>query len=119
MKAKNFTIMMLLLIVTLLVLVLLTGDRDKEVSAGTVDSNATIAQPGTKPYGLTYGEWSAKWWQWVLSIPLNSNPMSDETGVNCGLKQEGSVWFLAGTSGGQAERSCTIPSSKSVFFPVL
>jgi hypothetical protein len=23
----------------------------------------------SKPYGLTYGEWTAKWWQWVYLIP--------------------------------------------------
>ena len=27
----------------------------------------------SKPYGLTYDEWTAKWWQWGYSIPKNIN----------------------------------------------
>jgi hypothetical protein len=29
------------------------------------------------------------------------------------------VWFLLGTNGGKAERSCTIPSGKAVFLNIL
>ena len=28
----------------------------------------------SKPFGLTYGEWAARWWQWALSIPLFGQP---------------------------------------------
>ena len=28
-------------------------------------------------YGNTYGEWSAQWWQWALSIPAANSPISD------------------------------------------
>jgi hypothetical protein len=33
-----------------------------------------IYRPTSKPFGLSYDEWSAKWWQWVYSIPLETNP---------------------------------------------
>jgi hypothetical protein len=79
-----------------------------------------IFPPNSKPYGLTYGEWSAKWWQWVLSTPANVNPIHDTTGQNCAHGQSGPVWFLAGTSGGgSVTRTCTIPSGKAILFPVL
>jgi hypothetical protein len=70
----------------------------------------------SKPYGMSYDEWTAKWWQWALSIPKDINPVGDETGKYCGQGQEGPVWFLAGTFGGSMERSCTIPAGKAILF---
>jgi len=29
------------------------------------------------------------------------------------------VWFLAGTNGGSAERTCVIPTGKAILFPVI
>src|ERR1051326_4815101 len=86
-----------------------------EVSTNTfgifaVDSN---------PSGLPYGEWTAKWWQWSYSIPRDMNPIMDMTGKNCGQGQTGPVWFLAGTSGGPADRTCTIPAGKAILFPII
>jgi hypothetical protein len=67
-----------------------------------------------------YGEWSARWWQWALSIPAAVNPILDATGANCAQGQEDDVWFLAGTFGGPAvTRSCTIPAGKPIFFPII
>jgi hypothetical protein len=82
-------------------------------------NNSNVFAPDSKPYGLTYGEWSAKWWQWALSIPKQNSPLVDITGKNCDQKQSGTVWFLAATTGGTAERTCTIPHGKAIFFPVF
>jgi hypothetical protein len=77
-------------------------------------------QPTTgHPYGMTYGEWGARWWQWVDAIPADSNPLLDATGASCGIGQSGPVWFLAGTTGGSATRSCTVPTGKAIFFPIF
>lgn len=73
----------------------------------------------SKPYGVSYPQWTAKWWQWALSIPLKDNPQNDPTGKNCGLKQSGPVWFLVGTTGGLAERQCNIPAGKAILFPII
>ena len=78
--------------------------------------NPNVYSIDNKPYGFTYAEWTAKWWQWSLSIPKDINPAGDTTGKNCAQNQNGSVWFLAGTFGGQAERSCTIPTGKAILF---
>jgi hypothetical protein len=65
------------------------------------------------------GEWSAKWWQWALSIPASSNPMLDNNGSFCHVGQKGSVWFLAGIfSGGTVNRNCTVPNGKAILFPI-
>ena len=65
------------------------------------------------------GDWSAEWWQWVLGIPQATNPQLDTTGEFCDVNQPASpFWFLAGTFGGDAARSCTIPAGKLLFFPL-
>ena len=73
----------------------------------------------SKPYGVTYEDWTVKWWQWLLSIPKDSNPANDDTGRNCAQKQNGSVWFFPGTTGGSAERTCTIPAGKAILVSIL
>ncbi len=70
-------------------------------------------------YGATYGELSARWWQWLLSLPKAVNPNLDTTGADCGQGQVDDVWFLAGTFGGTVTRSCTIPAGKPIFFPLI
>src|SRR5437899_1087429 len=55
-------------------------------------SNPGVFAPSSKPFGKTYGEWSAAWWQWVLSIPKRDNPLADPTGEKCAVGQSGPVW---------------------------
>ncbi len=77
--------------------------------------------PESRPFGLSYGQWTVKWWQWFAAIPAKVNPGADETGENAGIDQfEPNVWFLAGTFGGKAvERKCLIPKQRAILFPVL
>jgi hypothetical protein len=71
-------------------------------------------------YGNTYGEWSAEWWQWALSIPAANSPIADATGTDCTQQQSGPVFYLAGTGGGgPVTRSCTVPAGRALFFPIL
>jgi hypothetical protein len=84
-----------------------------------------VYPPGSKPYGLSYGEWSARWWQWVLSIPPEANPILDgiqgkpSHGNHCAQGQSDPVWLLPGTIGGTAFRTCTVPLGRSLLFPIL
>ena len=90
------------------------------LSAATVSPQQRVVKIET--FGATYGEWSARWWQWLLSIPAAINPNLDATGANCDQGQknnEDDVWFLAGTFGGSATRTCTIPAGKPIFFPLI
>jgi hypothetical protein len=82
-------------------------------------NNLVIFSPDSDPYGTSYPEWTAKWWKWVLSIPVENNPANDNTGKNCAINQSGPVWFLAGTVGGVAKRNCTIPAGRAILFPIL
>jgi hypothetical protein len=79
------------------------------------------AEAGPPPHAKAFGLLSRDWWQWVLSIPAEDNPLLDETGAKVALNQSGDVWYLAGvlSASGEAVRTATIPSGKWLFFPVL
>lgn len=82
--------------------------------------SSQIYPPDSKPFNLTYGQWSEKWWQWSLGIPMADNPAGDETGERCATSQNNpNVWFLAGTFGGPVTRNCTIPDGKSILIPLI
>src|SRR5262249_33125691 len=59
--------------------------------------NPGVLPPSSNPYGRSYGEWGAAWWQWALSLPLSESPLNDPTGAHIAAGQSGPVWFLSGT----------------------
>src|SRR5437762_10186792 len=81
--------------------------------------NPGILPPNSNAFGRSYAEWSAAWWQWLLSIPADTNPNFATGDVDCTLGQTGHVWFLAGTFGGSATRNCMIATGKALFFSPL
>jgi hypothetical protein len=108
-KLAGTPILVILLLATLLLNnVTLYGDN----------LNPGVFAIDSKPYGLTYGEWSAKWWQWLLGIPEDRSPLGDPSGKYCAEEQAGPVWFLAGFNG-KTERTCNIPLGKAIFFPII
>lgn len=82
-----------------------------------------------KPYNFTYGAWTTKWWNWILSIPKEVNPLSDETGEHWNINQPMSdVYYLAGNFAKEFKTEkktfpCRIikqmQSGRSILFPVL
>lgn len=91
------------------------ADDERELAFA---ANHHIAPPWSRPFGQSYREWAADWWRWALAIPAGSNPILDTTGADCARGQRGAVWFLAGTFAGVAERECTIPRGRALFFPL-
>jgi hypothetical protein len=90
------------------------------IAPAQANQDEEIIPVNTNAYGNTYGEWSAQWWQWALSIPAAKSPISDQTGANCTQQQSGPVFYLAGTAGGAGvKRICTVPAGKALFFPIL
>ncbi len=69
--------------------------------------------PGVHPInarlgGLTYGQWSAIWWQEAFSVTdFNS----------CTLQPKKQIFFLDGF--GPTGRSCTVPTGKHIMFPTF
>ena len=69
-------------------------------------------------YGRTMGEWSAEWWQWAFSIPVEIHPLFNNP--DCSVGQSGPVWFLGGSFvSSTAVRNCTVPAGKALYFPIL
>ena len=58
-----------------------------------VSPNILVFPADSKPYGKPYAEWSAIWWQWLLSIPKDTSPAGDSTGKNCGTTNMGQYGF--------------------------
>ena len=96
----------------ILVLALLGGGRADEADPRVYPTTEKVG-------GKTYAEWAAAWWRWGLGAPKDKNPISDRTGKFADRGQSGPVWFLAGTFGGKATRTCSVPAGKALFFPVV
>jgi hypothetical protein len=92
-------------------------------SAQQGNPNPGVLPPHSTAGGLTYGEWSARWFKWAYQPPPASSPVLDTTGANCAVGQSDKVWFLAGTffisePPAPVIRHCSIPSGTMLFFPV-
>ena len=100
------------------------------VALGTLTSAPAMAASGrtvgvqgvypldAQPYGRTWGEWTATWWQWAFSMPISSHPLFDS--ADCSAGQSGPVWFLGGAfTGTAATRTCTVPAGTALLFPLL
>jgi hypothetical protein len=81
-----------------------------------------------KPYGLTYGEWTTKWWDWIMPIPKERSPLHDITGSRWNTNQPSSdVWYLIGNFATEENvkkrifprRRITVEAGRSILFPVL
>src|SRR5207249_3862565 len=77
--------------------------------------------PQSESFPQTYGEWGAQWWQYVLGIPADENPLFDNTGAQCGLGQWGAVFFLVGTAttGPVVRKECQVPADTGLFLPII
>ncbi len=106
----------------------LVGALALAVSAALPASAIPRTNPGVTPpwaskfvSGKTYGELSAAWFKYALEQPTPTNPLIDQTGVNCNFGQSGPVFFLVGLPGGGSvtRDACTVPAGRSLFFPLI
>lgn len=61
---------------------------------------------------------SVRNWQWFMSIPAGVGPTVDD-GLNCGINQDGPVWFMGGPLFENYTRTCRIPLGKKIFLPII
>jgi hypothetical protein len=45
--------------------------------------NPGVFAVDSKPYGLSFAQWTGNWWKWAKEIPNPNNPIADKTGANC------------------------------------
>ena len=83
-------------------------------------ANGNIVVPPQNTFdGQTYAEWSAQWFQWVMSLPFTHHPLFDT--ADCSVGQRGNVWFIGGKLGAASAgltRQCTIPEGTALFLAV-
>jgi hypothetical protein len=92
---------------------------------------ATLVPAPAASAANDYGSLTARWWQWVYAQPAvdvggtNTNPLLDSTGDYAAAGQADGIgpankyFFLAGTFGGDATRTVTVPHGKALFFPIF
>src|SRR3954468_5031807 len=113
---------------TILAATFAAGCKSDPVPAPSDIANG-VYKPDSKPFGKTYAEWSAAWWQWAFTQPATGatgaviHPLLDTTGAsfNAATSTSGSVIFLGGSLGPASPliRTITIPSGKALFFPMI
>ena len=88
--------------------------------AATIPANAVeVLAPGSEVEGKTIAEWTTDWWKWAFAQSKPTDAFTDQTGDNAGVNQAGPVFFIAGTAGGDANRSFTVPGDKYLLLPML
>ena len=81
-----------------------------------------VFPPDSKPFGKTYGQWSAEWWkQAVRETGATGTPFAAGE-VDCAALGMGDVVFLVGTTSGTGspvERSCAISKHAAILVPPI
>jgi len=90
------------------------------LAATTATSNANSVYDSFSEWqGVTHAELAQQWTQWFYSIPLHVNPIQDTTGIQCGINQQGPIWFIEGPIPPSAPATntlqCNIPYGKAIF----
>ena len=83
------------------------------------DLNPGVYSIDSKPFGISYGDWQAKYWSWFIQIPADVHPREQYTSERCATAQSGPVWFLSDILVDKEERNCTIPEGKAILLPIL
>jgi hypothetical protein len=96
-----------------------SSDSNSNDNLNANSTQTSVFSADSKPYGLTYGEWTAKWWQWAYLVPKEVNPAYEDSGKYCSEGQSGPVWFLTSTYKHPVDRYCTIPAEKAILFTIL
>src|SRR6476661_3080856 len=84
-------------------------------SADDNRDRSKIVEPGEEFLGKSYSGLVSEWTNWFVEEPIATNPAFDPDGRFCDRNQEASVWFLASTFEGIADRTCEVPAGKALF----
>lgn len=88
--------------------------------ATTSERTVDLFGQNEEPYGLTWGEWTTRWWKWYLSLPGKNNLLHDEANKEQAHSDSDiHVLFLAGIPSSNTRRTIVIPMPKAILFPVI
>jgi len=77
----------------------------------------TIVPPDAKFHGKTYSQWAAKFWQWMMALPLEGHPIIDDPNFDFTAAQSGKVWYWAAPDG-PLTRTFTMPEGTALFLTI-
>lgn len=92
------------------------------------EDQSKIFLPGSSPYGNSFNQWIAKWWQWYISVPKTESPNFPDypnhiAKVDCAIRQDPSspVFFLFVPLVDEPtpERKCDVPKDKAILLPII
>ena len=103
--------------ITITLIVLLLFGPAHYLLAANEDSGILFSQT-ERPFGKSFGDWSNKWWSWLMSMPMDRTAMSDSTGELCGeMQSDNNVFYLAGAKPqDNVVRHCKVPFGKALLF---
>jgi hypothetical protein len=82
--------------------------------------NVSFYSKDESPFGITHGDWLAKYWNWDYSLLVDPN--NNIVGLNengCLIHRENSTVMLADTAlGGVWNQNCTISSNDGILIPI-
>lgn len=88
-----------------------------------MSSDVLIYETNSSPLGISYEQWCIRWWNWLLSIPRQINPVYDKNGNFASKNQDNSeVFFLCQTIESCIpipRRKVIIPKDKKIFMPII
>jgi hypothetical protein len=111
MKRIGFRTILAVTVVLLLITV--------SIVAAKGNPNPSVLPPNSRVQGLTYGEWSAMWWQYVLSIPTPENPLTGGTGNQCVYQRIGNVGLVAVDPLVGETIECEVPAGMMLYLDIL
>jgi hypothetical protein len=108
-----------------LVVVTMCAVAGAQASAGASpppgNANQLVFPKQARPFGADMATWGERAAQWIYSIPFDHNPLFDQTGADCGVDQQGPVWYvppIAGPPVFSGTRSCTIPHGRAILLDI-
>ena len=112
-QKKRQSVLPILMVVLLLLLI------TQSVASAHGNANPRVLPPNSRVQGLTYGEWSVKWWQYVLSVPASENPLIGATGPGCGIQRIGNVALVVADPTTSEAIACEVPAGTMLFLDIL
>ena len=79
------------------------------------DFSSLLYTPSDSPFGIPYGVWLAKYWEWWANIPKVQSPTQQN--YQCYMHDAGDVVFLVNPlkMSSEVTYSCKIPAGKALF----
>ena len=119
-----FTLILILFLVNSANVMSISGGNSNNTTTFTnnntnLDISNLVYDINSKPFNVSYAEWTERWWQWAYSLPQNIHPAYDSTGKFCKEGQKEPVWFFPGTYQQSVIRYCEIPYGVGILFPIL